>query len=116
RIVEFLPTAVTSLPVEELCRKHGLSDGSYSLWRSKFGGLSVSDAKKPRSPVVRSGLKAALVCRARLGGGRQLIIPLFVLSGDLSLRRLLNVQAPGLGVGFARELGTWSIGDDQTES
>ena len=26
--------------------KHGFSDGSYYLWRSKFGGMSVSDAKR----------------------------------------------------------------------
>jgi hypothetical protein len=32
--------------VKELCRKHGFSDGSYYLWRSKFGGMSVSDAKR----------------------------------------------------------------------
>ena len=30
----------------ELCRKHGFSDGSFYLWRSKFGGMEVSDAKR----------------------------------------------------------------------
>jgi hypothetical protein len=30
---------------KDLCRKHGFSDASYYLWRSKFGGMSVSDAK-----------------------------------------------------------------------
>lgn len=29
-----------------MCRKHGFSDASFSLWRSKFGGMSVSDAKR----------------------------------------------------------------------
>jgi putative transposase len=32
--------------VKDLCRKHGFSEGSYYLWRSKFGGMSVSDAKR----------------------------------------------------------------------
>jgi hypothetical protein len=27
--------------VKDLCRKHGFSEASYSLWRSKFGGMSV---------------------------------------------------------------------------
>ena len=30
----------------ELCRRHGFSEASYYLWRSKFGGMSVSDAKR----------------------------------------------------------------------
>ena len=32
--------------VKDLCRKHGFSEASYYLWRSKFGGMSVSDAKR----------------------------------------------------------------------
>jgi putative transposase len=28
------------------CRKHAFSEASYYLWRSKFGGMSVSDAKR----------------------------------------------------------------------
>lgn len=34
------------MPVKDLCRKHGFSDASYYLWRSKYGGMSVSDAKR----------------------------------------------------------------------
>ena len=29
-----------------LCRRHGFSEASYYLWRSKFGGMSASDAKR----------------------------------------------------------------------
>ncbi|GEM_PF-1912720 len=31
--------AEAGLPVKELCRKHGFSETSYYLWRSKFGGM-----------------------------------------------------------------------------
>ena len=31
---------------KDLCRKHGFSEGSYYLWRRKFGGMSVSDAQR----------------------------------------------------------------------
>ena len=41
-----LREAEAGLPVKELCRKHGFSEASYYLWRSKFGGMSVSDAKR----------------------------------------------------------------------
>jgi len=46
QIVGFLREADAGIPVKELCRKHGFSDASYYLWRSKFGGMSVPDAKR----------------------------------------------------------------------
>jgi putative transposase len=46
QIVGFLREADAGIPVKELCRKHGFSDASYYLWRSTFGGMSVSDAKR----------------------------------------------------------------------
>ena len=32
--------------VSELCRRHGFSSASYYSWRSKFGGMNVSEAKR----------------------------------------------------------------------
>jgi putative transposase len=29
-----------------LCRKHGISDATFYTWRSKYGGMDVSDARK----------------------------------------------------------------------
>jgi putative transposase len=46
QIIGFLREADGGLPVKDLCRKHGFSEGSYYLWRSKFGGMSVPDAKR----------------------------------------------------------------------
>ena len=46
RITGFLREAEAGLPVAELCRKYGFSAASYYLWRSKFGGMNVSDAKR----------------------------------------------------------------------
>jgi len=46
QIIGFLREAETGQPVAELCRRHGFSEASYYLWRSKFGGMSVSDAKR----------------------------------------------------------------------
>ena len=36
QIVGFLREADAGIPVKDLCRKHGFSEGSYYLWRSKF--------------------------------------------------------------------------------
>lgn len=48
----FLREADAGLPVKELCRKHGFSEASYYLWRSKFGGMEVSDAKVLRYAIA----------------------------------------------------------------
>jgi putative transposase len=42
QIVGFLREADAGLPVKDLCRKHGFSEARCYLWRSKFGGMSVS--------------------------------------------------------------------------
>ena len=44
--IGFLREADSGLPVKDLCRKHGFSEASYYLWRSKFGGMNVSEAKR----------------------------------------------------------------------
>ena len=31
---------------EEVCRKHGISQQTFYCWKSKAGGMSVSDAQK----------------------------------------------------------------------
>ncbi len=46
QIIGFLKEAEAGMPVKELCRKHGFSDGSFYTWRSKFGGMQVPDVKK----------------------------------------------------------------------
>ena len=42
QIIGFLREAEAGLPVKDLCRRHGFSEASYYLWRSKFGGMDVS--------------------------------------------------------------------------
>ena len=49
QIIGFLKEAEAGVAVRELCRQHGFSEASYYLWRSKFGGMEVSDAKKLRA-------------------------------------------------------------------
>ncbi|MBS0164290.1 MAG: transposase, partial [Nitrospira sp.] len=45
QIIGFLREAEVGVAVKDLCRRHGFSEASYYLWRSKFGGLDVSDVK-----------------------------------------------------------------------
>ncbi len=62
QIIGFLREADAGLPVKDLCRRHGFSDASYYLWRSKFGGLSVPDAKRLKAlETENTRLKKLLV-------------------------------------------------------
>ena len=46
QIISILKEHQAGLGAKELCRKHGVSDATFYKWRSKFGGMEVSDAKK----------------------------------------------------------------------
>ena len=38
--------AEAGMKVAEVYRKHGISDATYYNWKSKFGGMSVSEAQR----------------------------------------------------------------------
>lgn len=46
QIIGFLREADAGIAVSGLCRRHRSSEPSYYLWGSKFGGLSVLEAKQ----------------------------------------------------------------------
>ncbi|CAD0328678.1 IS3 family transposase IS1389 [Xanthomonas hortorum pv. pelargonii] len=46
QIIGFLREAEAGVAMKDLCRRHGFSEASYYMWRSKFGGMSVPDAKR----------------------------------------------------------------------
>jgi putative transposase len=46
QIIGFLQEADKGFSVADLCRKHGFSEASYYNWKSKYGGMTVSEAKR----------------------------------------------------------------------
>ena len=46
QIIGILKEHQAGLTAAELCRKHGISDATFYKWRSKFGGMEVSEAKR----------------------------------------------------------------------
>jgi putative transposase len=46
QIIGFLKEAEAGVAVKDLCRRRGFSEASYYLWKSKYGGMTVSEAKR----------------------------------------------------------------------
>ena len=46
QIIRTLKERETGLPVKDLIRKHGISEQTYYRWKSKYGGMEVSEAKR----------------------------------------------------------------------
>ena len=51
QIIGFLRKVESGLSVVELCRQHGFSRANHYLWRNKFGGMCMCDAKQT-APVA----------------------------------------------------------------
>jgi putative transposase len=49
QIIGILKEHEAGVPVSDLCRKHGVSDGSIYKWKARFGGMDVSEAKRLRA-------------------------------------------------------------------
>ena len=46
QIIGILKEHAAGMTAAELCRKHGISDATFYKWRSKYGGMTISDAKR----------------------------------------------------------------------
>jgi putative transposase len=46
QIIGILKQAQAGMKIVDLCRMHGISDATFYNWRSKYGGMEVSDAKR----------------------------------------------------------------------
>jgi len=46
QIIGVLKEAEAGIKIEELCRKYGISDATYYNWKAKYGGMTVSEARR----------------------------------------------------------------------
>jgi len=46
QIIRVLRQVETGQKVKDVIREHGISEQTYYRWKSKYGGMSVSDAKR----------------------------------------------------------------------
>lgn len=66
QIIGFLREADRGVAVKDLCRKHGFSEASYYLWRSKYGGMDVSDARRLKSLEIENARLKKLLAESML--------------------------------------------------
>jgi len=50
----------------DLCRKHGISEATFYNWKSKFGGMDVSEAKRLKQFQDENGKLKKLLADAML--------------------------------------------------
>ncbi len=48
QIIRLLQEAESGLTLADVCRKHNCSEQSFYRWKAKFGGMTVSEAKRLR--------------------------------------------------------------------
>ena len=49
QIIGMIKEQEAGVPTAEVCRKHGLSQGRFYKYKSKYGGMEVSNVAKMRS-------------------------------------------------------------------
>ena len=66
QIIGVLKEADAGLKVAEVCRKYGISDATYSNWKAKFGGMTVSDAQRLKALEAENGRLKRLLAESML--------------------------------------------------
>lgn len=66
QIIAILREQEAGRPTAELCRKHGISAGTFYKWKAKYGGLDVSDAKRLKALEDENAKLKKLLAEAML--------------------------------------------------
>lgn len=46
QIIAILNEGEKGIPVQEICRKHGVVNSTYYAWKSRYSGMNVSELKR----------------------------------------------------------------------
>lgn len=46
QIIRILQEADAGVKIADLCRKYGFSEATYYNWKAKFGGMTISEARR----------------------------------------------------------------------
>ena len=66
QIIKVLKEHELGAKTADLCRKHGISEATFYNWKSKFGGMDVSEAKRLKALETENGKLKRLLAEAML--------------------------------------------------
>ena len=66
QIIGVLKEQEAGMAAAEVCRRHGISPATFYQWKSKFGGLEVSEARRLRSLEEENARLKKLLAEAML--------------------------------------------------
>lgn len=99
QMIGFLRHAEAGMPVKQIRCKHGLCDASFYKWRSKYGGMDASEAKRLRELELENGKLNDM----RLGRLLQVVLPILairrVTPSNLTVTSLSPIAPGALGPG-----------------
>lgn len=66
QIIGIIKEQEAGMPTTEVCRKHGNSSASFYKYKSKYGGMNVSDARKLKALEVENAKLKKLLAEQML--------------------------------------------------
>jgi len=66
QIIGILQESEAGRENREICRKHGITEQTFYRWRSKYGGMSVSEARRLKDLEVENRKLKQLLAEAHL--------------------------------------------------
>ena len=66
QIIRVLKESEAGAKTPELCRKHGVSEATFYNWKGKYGGMTVSDARRLKSLEAENAKLKKLLAEAEL--------------------------------------------------
>ncbi len=66
QIIGVLKDQEAGAKVDDICRRHGISQATFYKWKAKFGGLEISEAKRLRALEDENRRLKALVAEQAL--------------------------------------------------
>ena len=89
QIVTTLKQVKAGRQVKDICRELGISDATYYVWKSKYGGMEASDVQRLRDvEAEHAKLKRMYACRLPVN----LIQVLLEVSGQTSLKEITDAE------------------------
>ncbi len=66
QIIKVLKESEAGAKTAELCRRHGISEATFYNWKAKFGGMTVSDARRLKDLEAENAKLKKLLAEAEL--------------------------------------------------